>query len=168
MFNNYAVNVSGSSQTSHTSNTSINTVSGTLAKNHPYSFFRRFHLESKVAKRILSENPHYAEPYYEGQNYENWKEVPVVVLQIMVVGDMEVIAEIVEVGNYNFPIEHLERENAELTEQIKSAIESEKNAREDYDYLNEYVMKLEKMVNDLENESETPSGIFIEEDNDDV
>ena len=161
MFNNYAVNVSGSS---HTSNTSINAVSGTLAKNHPYSFFRRFHLESKVAKRILSENPHYAEPSYEGQNYEYWKEIPIVVLQIMVVGDMEVVAEIVEVDNYNFPIEHLERENAELIKRIEEAVRSEASAREDYAYLNEYVMKLEKVVSDLEGGFEEESGIFTEED----
>ena len=161
MFNNYAVNVGGSS---HTSNTSINAVSGTLAKNHPYSFFRRFHLESKVAKRILSENPHYTKPSYEGQNYEYWKEIPIVVLQIMVVGDMEVVAEIVEVDNYNFPIEHLERENAELAERIEEAVRSEASAREDYAYLNEYVMKLEKIVSDLEGEFEEESGIFTEED----
>ena len=161
MFNNYAVSVSGSS---HTSNTNINAVSGTVVKNHPYSFFKRFHLESKVAKRILSENPHYAKPSYEGQNYEYWKEIPIVVLQIMVVGDMEVVAEIVEVDNYNFPIEHLERENAELAERIEEAVRSEASAREDYAYLNEYVMKLEKIVSDLEGEFEEESGIFIEED----
>lgn len=156
MFNNYAVNVSGSS---HTRNTSINAVSGTLAKNHPYSFFKRFHLNSEYAKKILGPTPMYTVGY---------SDIKAVVLQVMVVGDMEVVVEIVDEGKYDFPIEHLERKNAELTEQIKSAIESEKSAREDYDYLNEYVMKLEKIVNDLENESETPSGIFIEEDNDDV
>lgn len=156
MFNNYAVNVGGSS---HTSNTSINAVSGTVVKNHPYSFFKRFHLNSEYAKKILGPTPMYTVGY---------SDIKAVVLQVMVVGDMEVVVEIVDEGKYDFPIEHLERKNAELTEQIKSAIESEKSAREDYDYLNEYVMKLEKIVNDLENESETPSGIFIEEDNDGV
>lgn len=156
MFNNYAVNVSGSS---HTSSTNINAVSGTVVKNHPYSFFKRFHLNSEYAKKILGPTPMYTVGY---------SDIKAVVLQVMVVGDMEVVVEIVDEGKYDFPIEHLERKNAELTEQIKSAIESEKSAREDYDYLNEYVMKLEKIVNDLENESETPSGIFIEEDNDDV
>ena len=153
MFNNYAVNVGGSS------NTSINAVSGTVVKNHPYSFFKRFHLNSKYAKKILGPTPMYTVGY---------SDIKAVVLQVMVVGDMEVVAEIVDEGKYDFPIEHLERKNAELTEQIESAIESEKSARENYDYLNEYITKLEKIVNDLENESETPSGIFIEGDNDDV
>lgn len=150
MFNNYAVNVGGSS---HTSNTSINAVSGTVVKNHPYSFFKRFHLNSEYAKKILGPTPMYTVGY---------SDIKAVVLQVMVVGDMEVVAEIVDEGKYDFPIEHLERKNAELTEQIESAIESEKSARENYDYLNEYVMKLEKVINDLESEFEAPSGIFME------
>lgn len=151
MFNNYAVNVGGSS---HTSSTNINAVSGTVVKNHPYSFFKRFHLNSEYAKKILGPTPMYTVGY---------RDIKAVVLQIMVVGDMEVVAEIVDEGKYDFPIEHLERENAELTEQIKSAVESEKSARENYDYLNEYVMKLEKVINDLEKEFGVRSGVFIEE-----
>ena len=147
MFNNYAVNVGGSS------NTSINAVSGTVVKNHPYSFFKRFHLNSEYAKKILGPTPMYTVGY---------SDIKAVVLQVMVVGDMEVVAEIVDEGKYDFPIEHLERKNAELTEQIESAIESEESARKNYDYLNEYVMKLEKVINDLENEFEFPSGIFME------
>lgn len=154
MFNNYAVNVGGSS---HTSNTSINAVSGTVVKNHPYSFFKKFHLNSEYAKKILGPTPMYTVGY---------SDIKAVVLQVMVVGDMEVVAEIVDEGKYDFPIEHLERKNAELTEQIESAIESEKSARKNYDYLNEYVMKLEKVINDLENEFEAPSGIFMEEKDD--
>ena len=152
MFNNYAVNVGGSS---HTSSTNINAVSGTVVKNHPYSFFKRFHLDSEYAKKILGPTPMYTVGY---------SDIKAVVLQVMVVGDMEVLAEIVDEGKYDFPIEHLERENAELTEQIKSAIESEKSARENYDYLNEYVMKLEKVINDLENEFGIRSGVFIEDE----
>ena len=150
MFNNYAVNVGGSS---HTSNTSINAVSGTVVKNHPYSFFKRFHLNSEYAKKILGPTPMYTVGY---------SDIKAVVLQVMVVGDMEVVAEIVDEGKYDFPIEHLERENAELAERIEEAVRSEASAREDYAYLNEYVMKLEKVINDLENEFEAPSGIFME------
>lgn len=149
MFNNYAVNVGGSS------NTSINAVSGTVVKNHPYSFFKRFHLNSEYAKKILGPTPMYTVEY---------SDIKAVVLQVMVVGDMEVVAEIVDEGKYDFPIEHLERENAELTKRIEEAVRSEASAREDYAYLNEYVMKLEKIVSDLEGEFEKESGIFIEED----
>ena len=149
MFNNYAVNVGGSS------NTSINAVSGTVVKNHPYSFFKRFHLNSEYAKKILGPTPMYTVEY---------SDIKAVVLQVMVVGDMEVVAEIVDEGKYDFPIEHLERENAELTKRIEEAVRSEASAREDYAYLNEYVMKLEKIVSDLEGGFEKESGIFIEED----
>ena len=149
MFNNYAVNVGGSS------NTSINAVSGTVVKNHPYSFFKRFHLNSEYAKKILGPTPMYTVEY---------SDIKAVVLQVMVVGDMEVVAEIVDEGKYDFPIEHLERENAELTKRIEEAVRSEASAREDYAYLNEYVMKLEKIVSDLEGGFQKESGIFIEED----
>lgn len=152
MFNNYAVNVGGSS---HTSNTSINAVSGTVVKNHPYSFFKRFHLNSEYAKKILGPTPMYTVEY---------SDIKAVVLQVMVVGDMEVVAEIVDEEKYDFPIEHLERENAELTKRIEEAVRSEASAREDYAYLNEYVMKLEKVVSDLEGGFEDKSGIFTEED----
>lgn len=62
---------------------SINAVSGTITKNYRNSFFRRFHLKSGFADSVLSENPDY------------------VVLQMMVCGDMEVIAELMKKSDFD-------------------------------------------------------------------
>lgn len=53
MFNSYNVKTGGV-----TTNTNINAVSGTLVKNHPNSFFKRFQLGSPYGKNVLSEEPH--------------------------------------------------------------------------------------------------------------
>lgn len=86
---------------SYSNTTRINAVSGTLVKNHPKSFFERFHLNSEYAKQALSSEPHIRETRYSPKT-------PVIVLQIMVVGDMEVIAEIVRESEYDvFDIEEV-------------------------------------------------------------
>jgi len=54
------------------------------------------HLKSDYAKRALSDKPYIKE---EVRPYR-WEETPVVVLQVMVVGDMEAIAEIVREEDY--------------------------------------------------------------------
>ncbi len=60
----------------------INAVSGTIVKNYDDSFFVRFHLKSPYADGVLNSTPKHC-----GK--------PAVVLQMMVCGDMEVIAEII-------------------------------------------------------------------------
>ena len=86
MFNSYNVKTGGV-----TTNTSINAVSGTLVKNHPHSFFKRFQLGSPYGKNVLSEQPHIHE---EGRHGDD--RVEVVVLQVMLAGgNDEIIAEIV-------------------------------------------------------------------------
>lgn len=66
MFNQY----SGGNNTVH-----INAVTGAIIKNYNKSWFERFHLQSKRAKELLT----------RGNN--------TVVLQMVVCGDMEVMAE---------------------------------------------------------------------------
>ena len=65
---------------------SINAVTGTIVKNYKDSFFISFHLESPLANTLLRENP-----YIRIGNHQK----PVVVLQVMACGDMEVIAEVI-------------------------------------------------------------------------
>lgn len=72
MLNSYAVS----------QKTKINAVSGAILKNHPKSWFERFHLESNRAKGLLC----------NGGN--------IVVLQMVVCGDMEVMAELVYRKDY--------------------------------------------------------------------
>ena len=93
MLNTY--NVKGGSYSTH-----INAVSGTLVKNHPSSFFSSFHLNSKYSERILCDKPY----IYDDERMR----IPIIVLQIMVVGDMEVIAEIVKEDDYNVYCENKE------------------------------------------------------------
>ena len=61
---------------SYTNKVNINAVNGTIVKNYKDSFFKRFHLNSSFASNVLC----------PGSNY--------VVLQMMMCGDMEVIAEL--------------------------------------------------------------------------
>ncbi|MDD4566089.1 MAG: hypothetical protein PHE79_11525 [Eubacteriales bacterium] len=64
--------------TNTNTNVKINAVSGLILKNHTKSYFRRFHLQSAVANSLF---------------------VPdgsIIVLQMLICGDMEVIAELVK------------------------------------------------------------------------
>lgn len=99
MFNSYDVRTGAV-----TSNTNINAVSGTLVKNHPKSFFKRFQLGSPYGKNVLSEEPHIFE---KGKYVE--EKINVVVLQVMLAGgDDEIIAEIVREKDYYLYSEELE------------------------------------------------------------
>lgn len=99
MFNSYNVKAGGV-----TTNTNINAVSGTLVKNHPNSFFKRFQLGSPYGKNVLSEEPH----IFEMGKYREEK-INVVVLQVMLAGgDDEIIAEIVRKKDYYLYSEELE------------------------------------------------------------
>lgn len=60
----------------------INAVNGTILKSYAKSFFVRFHLQSDLAKQLFGDNPKYSCEY-------------VIVLQMMICGDMEVIAELI-------------------------------------------------------------------------
>lgn len=79
MFNSY----------SYSSNNSINinAVSGTIVKNYRKSFILRFHMKSPMAESMLSKNPSL---YIE----EICSRKPVVVLQVMLCGDEELLAEV--------------------------------------------------------------------------
>ena len=59
----------------------INAVSGTILKNYRKSYFKRFHLQSEFAKGLL-------------QSQAKDSREDVVVVQMMMCGDMDVIAEI--------------------------------------------------------------------------
>lgn len=60
----------------------INACSGGIYKTYQKSFFLRFNLKSPLSERLLS-----SEPKYEGYD--------VVVLQVIIVGDKELLAEII-------------------------------------------------------------------------
>lgn len=81
MFNRYSVD---NSQT-----LKINAVSGTIVKNYKDSFILRFHMKSEMADLILNRKPRLKEDDYRGA-----KNKPVVVLQVMLCGEQELLAEV--------------------------------------------------------------------------
>lgn len=85
MFNSYTSNPTASIR--------VNSVSGTLAKTLKDSFFVRFHMESNMAKTLFN----CIFPYI----YRNSAEIPVVVLQVMLCGDKEFLAEIIKKEDYD-------------------------------------------------------------------
>ena len=102
MFNTYS---SSNNQSIH-----INAVTGAILKNHPKSWFERFHLKSPMAESLLVRGGHKAiktvsqeSKFTPGMYYDTQVKDPendVVILQMVICGDMEVIAEIVYRKDY--------------------------------------------------------------------
>lgn len=74
----------------------INAVTGAILKNHPQSWFERFHLNSQRAKNLFEEGGHKAFLY----GRERKSEKDIVILQMVICGDMEVMAELVYRKDY--------------------------------------------------------------------
>jgi hypothetical protein len=79
----------------------INAVTGNILKNYQKSFFKRFKLESPVASGLFDEDQPYLSKYtkqYYSQNdykgYNKEEKRPVVIIQMMMCGESEVLAEI--------------------------------------------------------------------------
>lgn len=82
-----------------TQNVSINAVTGAILKNHPKSWFERFKLDGYRARQLLSEGGHKFNEYTENYQYKNHGGITV--LQMVICGDMEVLAELVYTKDYN-------------------------------------------------------------------
>ena len=99
MFNTYHAG-------NHTNNIKINAVTGAILKNHPKSWFERFHLRSNRANELLVENGHHAKKTMYDDRYcldrtVDAPEKDITVLQMVICGDMEVMAELVYTKDYN-------------------------------------------------------------------
>lgn len=99
MFNSYGYNCNPKQSIS------INAVTGAILKNHPKSWFERFHLKSERANKLLCEGGHKAmkKVYDDEVRYSYEVENPeknIVVLQMVLCGDMEVMAELVYEKDY--------------------------------------------------------------------
>jgi len=81
MFNSYNV--------SNPQTVNINAVSGTIVKNYKDSFILRFHMKSQMADTILDKNPRLQKRDYRDSEYK-----PIVVLQVMLCGEQELMAEV--------------------------------------------------------------------------
>lgn len=98
MFNSYSSN---NNQSLH-----INAVTGSILKNHPKSWFLRFNLKSHLADRLLVEggNRNDKSKSKYDEDLEKWiiseHAGDIIILQMMLCGDMEVIAECVYRKDY--------------------------------------------------------------------
>lgn len=92
----------------------INAVTGAILKNHPKSWFERFHLQSDRAKALFKEGGHQATKQvwnkydfvttYGDDGYYKDERDPdkdITILQMVICGDMEVMAELVYTKDYN-------------------------------------------------------------------
>jgi hypothetical protein len=82
-----------------TNNVKINAVTGAILKNHPKSWFERFHLDSPRAKQLLTEGGHKYDEYRQDVWYTKYGGITV--LQMVICGDREVMAELVYTNDYN-------------------------------------------------------------------
>ena len=96
----------------HTNNIKINAVTGAILKNHPKSWFERFHLNSERAKQLLQEGGHRAtknEYKDNGRCFNSYivanPDKDITVLQMVICGDMEVMAELVYTKDYEIKLE---------------------------------------------------------------
>ena len=114
MFNTYHAG-------SHTNNIKINAVTGAILKNHPKSWFERFHLTSNRANELMVEGGHHVtrKEYDRDYRYERTVDVPekaITVLQMVICGDMEVMAELVYTKDYAISLE--EKEGGNINERL--------------------------------------------------
>ena len=77
MFNNYNIDNSQSIK--------VNAVGGTILKNYKESFMVRFHMKSELAKQVFGQDAYLKR---DGKSY------PIVILQVMLCGEQELLAEI--------------------------------------------------------------------------
>ncbi len=85
--------------TYHAGNTNIkiNAVTGAILKNHPKSWFERFHLDSYRAGQLLVEGGH---KFSDSYRYQAEKHGGITILQMVICGDREVMAELVYTKDY--------------------------------------------------------------------
>lgn len=104
MFNTYHAG-----NQSYSSSTKINAVTGAILKNHPKSWFEKFHLDSERAKKLMAEGGYKGHKneysWTDSRGYEYYRDVEnpenaITVLQMVICGDMEVIAECVYTKDY--------------------------------------------------------------------
>ena len=105
MFNNYHAG-------NYTNTTNINAVTGAILKNHPKSWFERFNLKSNRAEQLLTEGGDNGKEWVKSEySSGSWSrtnpEKAIIVLQMVICGDMEVIAELVYKKDYEMKIDSI-------------------------------------------------------------
>lgn len=86
-----------------TQNIKINAVTGAILKNHPKSWFERFHLTSPRAKELFQEGGHKF-----GKYSDKAEKIGITILQMVLCGDMDVMAELVYTKDYEMSMAQTE------------------------------------------------------------
>lgn len=108
----YSDNSVRNNVTHHSHNTlKINACSGGIYKTYKESWFKRFNLKSETAETLFkpyqnelvtnSERQHYDNGYGCSRYYDKETKEKVIILQMIICGDMEVIAEIIREEDFN-------------------------------------------------------------------
>lgn len=98
----------------------INACSGGIYKTYKESWFKRFHLKSETAEKLFKPygneekiSKDTIEQYSWGGSYTKEHKEPVIILQMVICGDMEVIAELITEKDFN---KYFEEEKGGLNE----------------------------------------------------
>lgn len=103
MFNSYSI----SSKSNQIVSNHVNAVTGNITKTYARSFFIRFNLTSDVATKLLNHDPklcvgreYHSEDDFRSRGYYTNVERKVHIIQMVVVGDMEILAEVMFKEDY--------------------------------------------------------------------
>ncbi len=111
----------------------INAVTGAILKNHPKSWFERFHLTSNRAKALFKEGGHEAfKEVWKKWDFvssgpdgryvqERDADKDITILQMVICGDMEVMAELVYTKDYVNVIDDRDARIRELEKELEKA-----------------------------------------------
>lgn len=133
MFDNYSRNSYNNPQT-----VNINAVSGTIVKNYKDSFILRCHMKSELAEALLAKEPQLIKRIVEHPGtYSSWKEKikePVVVLQVMLCGEQELLAEVMWKEDFDKMLQPQVESKRDLLDKLRAALHATAEMHEDGDY----------------------------------
>lgn len=98
----------------YNNNLKINACSGGIYKTYKESWFTRFNLKSEIAEVLFKsyDNEIKTSPdTYDEGHYTSVHKEPVIILQMVICGDMEVIAELIKEKDFNKYFEVSDNEN---------------------------------------------------------
>lgn len=135
MFNTYSRISYNNPQT-----VNINAVGGTIIKNYKNSFMLRFHMKSEMVEILFSKEPQLLkETIHHGEYPHTWEEKikkPIVVLQAMLCGEQELLAEVMWKEDFDKMFEpQVEKESKrEVLDKLRARLHATAEMHEDGDY----------------------------------
>lgn len=140
MFDNYSRNSYNNPQT-----VNINAVSGTIVKNYKDSFILRCNMKSETAGELLDKEPKLTRRIVKHPGtYHSWEEQvkePVVVLQVMLCGEQELLAEVIWKDDFDKMLEPKVPSTREVLDKLRAELHAtaEIHANGDYYLRDEWI-----------------------------